>query len=158
MFLKYLLWIYGILSCRICCGSSWTVPLHCHVYGGVLHHYNDCSFCLCHLYQRGFTCWRRLLYPWRDKSSCFVWFLSYCFLLFFLVLSFSETFFHFDSQTWSVEPWALSLEAALELCFSLPACVHVLFTFWVWLRPSWLLLEYQRVKSSTMSDIFAWVL
>lgn len=26
-------------------------------------------------------------------------FFSYCFLLFFLVLSFSETFFHFDSQT-----------------------------------------------------------
>lgn len=49
--------------CRICCGSSRTLPVHRHVPGGLLYHHDDRALRLCHLHQWGFRCWRCLLYP-----------------------------------------------------------------------------------------------
>lgn len=121
--------------CRICCGSSRTLPVHDHVPGGLHHHHNDCAFCLCHLHQWGFGCWRRLLYPLLVLS-----------LVGLIIWLWAQKSLNLDHQTWSAEPWVQSLGAASGSCFSLQMCAAVLCTFWVWSKRSRLPLAFQKVR------------
>lgn len=71
-------WLTAVVFCltRLCGGTVRTVPSHCHVPGGLLHHLHDRAVSVCHLHQWSPGCWGSLLYPLHTHTHTITWHLT----------------------------------------------------------------------------------